>query len=281
MAVEISEITQCPSNDLITGAWVDYPHTGPVGGHAFQVYGWVVSKAPVAEVEFVHEGIVVACCELDVSRHDVAEAYGSSSQVGFSKAIETVGLAPDFTVGVRVVSQDGRRDVIAEIRGTQQLTSAFTPSDEDQQHPVVGSDAFQRMFHLHIPKTAGSSVNAFMEDCLGERACASHIEGQPEWMFGTVPDTIFKDKVFLSGHVELRYLRQKLNLRNTLVTTVLRDPIDQIISHIAWYRRLADPDNKKRFYEHATSMQNLATCLARAGSWIPSATEEMGQRLIA
>jgi hypothetical protein len=128
MAVEISGVTLCPSDDLITAACLDYPRTGPVDRYAFEVNGWVVSKAPVAEVEFVHEQSVVACCELTVSRPDVAVMYGSSSQVGFWKAIGTAGLEPAFTVGVRVVFQDGRRREIAEIRGKQQLTSAFIPS---------------------------------------------------------------------------------------------------------------------------------------------------------
>jgi hypothetical protein len=70
-AVEIFGVTLCPSNDLITAAWLDHPRTGPVDGYAFEVYGWVVSKAPVAEVEFVHERSVVARCELTVSRPDV------------------------------------------------------------------------------------------------------------------------------------------------------------------------------------------------------------------
>ena len=110
MAVEISGVTLCPGDDLITGAYLDYPRTGPVDGYAFEVFGWVVGKAPVAEVEFVHDGSVVACCELTVSRPDVARKYGSSSsQVGFWKAIGTVGLPPDFTIRVRVVFQDGRR----------------------------------------------------------------------------------------------------------------------------------------------------------------------------
>ena len=108
-AVEISGVTLCPSNDLITAAWLDYPRTGPVDGYAFEVFGWVVSKAPIAEVEFVHEQSVVASCELTVSRPDVASVYGSSSPVGFWKAIGTVGLAPAFTIEVRVVFQDGRR----------------------------------------------------------------------------------------------------------------------------------------------------------------------------
>jgi FkbH-like protein len=133
MAVEISEVTLRPSNDLITAASLRDPRTGPVDGYAFEVFGWVVSKAPVAEVEFIHEGSVVARCELTVSRPDVAEVYGSSSQVGFSKAIGTVGLASDFTIEVRVVSQDGRRDVIAEIRGTQQIdTSTYLFPNELQ-----------------------------------------------------------------------------------------------------------------------------------------------------
>ncbi len=128
MAVEISGVTLRPSDDLITAAWLDYPRTGRVDGYAFEVFGWVVSTAPVAEVEFVHEGSVIACCELKVQRPDVARKFGSSSRVGFRKAIGTVGLAPAFTIGVRVVFQDGRRREIAEIRGTQQLISAFTPS---------------------------------------------------------------------------------------------------------------------------------------------------------
>jgi hypothetical protein len=128
MAVEISGVTLRPRNDLITAACLDYPVTGPVDGYAFEVSGWVVGKEPVAEVEFIHEGSVVARCELTVSRPDVAKVYDSSSPVGFWKAIGTVGLAPDFTIGVRAVFEDGRRRVIAEIHGTQQLASAFTPS---------------------------------------------------------------------------------------------------------------------------------------------------------
>ena len=44
---------------------------------------------------------------------------GRDRQVGFRKSIGTVGLTPAFTIGVRVVFQDGRRREIAEIRGKQ------------------------------------------------------------------------------------------------------------------------------------------------------------------
>ena len=152
MAVEISGVGVRPSNDRITAACIDSPRTGPVDGCAFEVVGWVVSKAPVAELEFVHEGSVVARCQLTVSRPDVAELYGCSSQLGFWTAVGTVGFAPTFTLGVRVVFMDGRRDLIAEIRGTQQLTSTFTPS----MQPIMitspgrsGSTLLMRMLAEH------------------------------------------------------------------------------------------------------------------------------------
>jgi hypothetical protein len=152
MAVEISGITMPPSDDLITAASLDHPRTGPVDGYAFQIFGWVVSKAPVAEVEFVYGGRLVACCKLNVSRPDVAAVHGGSSQVGFWKAIGTVGLPSDFTIGVRVVFQDGRRREIAQIRGTQRLTSALTPS----MQPIIvtspgrsGSTLLIRMLAEH------------------------------------------------------------------------------------------------------------------------------------
>ena len=151
-AVEISGVTPCPGDDPITAAWLDFPRTGPVDGYAFEVFGWVVSKAPVAEVQFIHEQSVVASCELTVPRPDVATVYGGSSSVGFWKAIGTVGLAPAFTIEVWVVFQDGRRREIAEIHGTQQLTSAFTPS----MQPIMvnslgrsGSTLLMRMLAEH------------------------------------------------------------------------------------------------------------------------------------
>jgi hypothetical protein len=79
---------------------------------------------------------------LTCERPDVDRVYGSSSPVGFWKAIGTVGLQqPAFTVGVRVVIQDGRRALIAQIRGTQQLTSAFTPLCSQSWLPIPADRA--------------------------------------------------------------------------------------------------------------------------------------------
>ena len=163
MGVEISGVTLRPGDDLITGAWLDCPKAGPVAGYAFEVSGWVVSKAPVAEVEFVHEQNVVTRCKLTLARPDVATMYGSSSQVGFSKAIGTVGLAPAFTLEVRVVFQDGRRHVIAEIRGNQQPTSTATPSTQFHE-PAYQESGRGRLVQRYLNLLEASLTGMLFED---------------------------------------------------------------------------------------------------------------------
>jgi hypothetical protein len=81
MAVERSGIIMCPDDGLITGVWLDTPRTDPIDRHVFDMSGWVASRAPVARLELVH---------------------GNSSQVGFGKAIGTVGVAPTFTVAASI-----------------------------------------------------------------------------------------------------------------------------------------------------------------------------------
>jgi hypothetical protein len=152
MGLEISGVYLFPNDDLISGAFLDYPRPGPVGAYVFDAYGWVVSKEPVAEVEFVHQGIVIERCTLEVPRPDVAGKFGSSPRVGFWKAIGTIGLPTTFTIGVAIVLQDGRRRGIAEIRGTQQLASTFVPG----MQPITvtspgrsGSTLLMRMLAEH------------------------------------------------------------------------------------------------------------------------------------
>ena len=225
-----------------------------------KIRGWAYLEDTPLTLHVVVGGYEVAVASCEIYREDVVHYFGDiKTQLSFRKTDGHVGFDVELPVTVR--------------RG-QKVELRFTDSSGMVRavHSLSfgGSDAFQRMFLIHIPKTAGSSVNAFMEDCLGQCACASHIEGNPEWefspssttltTFGTSPD--IENYVFLSGHVPLYELRQKLMLRNTLVSTVLRDPIDQIVAHIAWIRSLADPDEKERFYQHDAEIQHIATCLA-------------------
>ena len=97
----------------------------------------------------------------------------------------------------------------------------------------------EKTIAIHIPKTAGSSVNKLFENTYGAVNCACHIE-----QYRTKPDvqSIYKDlltnKKFLSGH--LSYWAFKLYFpiddQNISIITFLRDPLFQLVSHIKWIK---------------------------------------------
>lgn len=202
MEVEISGVTLRPRSDPITAAALEYPRRGPVDGGAFQVFGWVVSTAPVASLEFVHEQSVVARCELTLPRPDVDSVYGSSSPVGFWKAIGTAGLAPAFTIEVRVVFRDGRRDVIAEIHGTQQLAPNFI-SAMPLQEPAYERSGRGRFVQRYLNLLEASLTGMLFEDAPSDHWSGGKFDPNNRFLGRDWPSLSFS----MIGSVRMRNLR--------------------------------------------------------------------------
>ena len=86
---------------------------------------------------------------------------------------------------------------------------------------------------IHIPKTAGSTVNAYLErsGALGE----SHVEAWIENDATTSEKLLNLD--WVSGHVPFSHMRARLaknTARNLRFFTLVRDPIKQLMSHYNW-----------------------------------------------
>jgi len=78
-----------------------------------------------------------------------------------------------------------------------------------------------RIAFMHIPKTAGVSIiDAFMER-LGAEACHTFSP--------TIADEDFSDKRFVAGHVYIGDIT-----RNAFLFTFLREPVNQLASHLMW-----------------------------------------------
>lgn len=100
----------------------------------------------------------------------------------------------------------------------------------DVPHPSPHRIAF-----MHIPTTAGVSVNASFVERLGPEKCTLFSD--------VISDSTFKNQTFVSGHVYLGNITQ-----NAFVFTFLRDPFKQIASSLMWVEHLNMPD-----YEHELS----------------------------
>ena len=113
----------------------------------------------------------------------------------------------------------------------------------------------RKIFFIHIPKAAGSSVNECISSAV-DGPYYTHIEGLRErW------DEI-KNAKFLSGHVRYEDYERSFSHNDYVVVAFLREPLSHIKSHINWVRRLTEPELIAKRENHTGIVQKIADELA-------------------
>lgn len=118
-----------------------------------------------------------------------------------------------------------------------------------------------RLFFMHIAKTAGTSVKRYFVDTEGAQHCALTLEIDQRWQEGVVPFELRSMRV-LAGHVRYQAFVRRMDYWRYVLATVLRPPLLHVISHIAHVRRLADPGQEHRLAQASAPVQGLAHKLA-------------------
>jgi hypothetical protein len=118
------------------------------------------------------------------------------------------------------------------------------------------------IFYLHIPKTAGSSMNRFLINQFEEDETLLHIESRNIFKNQDTLDNADTYKL-LSGHVSFPQMINKMDVVNTRQTiATFRLPLAHVISHISWVRKLAEPAEHGRLQKHNMTIQKTAAKLA-------------------
>jgi hypothetical protein len=119
-----------------------------------------------------------------------------------------------------------------------------------------------KILYIHIAKTGGSSVNEFISSHFSPEEVFVHVESSPGWY----KNILNKERVFISGHIYYPVFKELLgSLDGYLKVVTLRNPIQHVISHLAWVRHLSDPEGKARFRfdSHPKPVQEMSLKLAK------------------
>ena len=107
----------------------------------------------------------------------------------------------------------------------------------DARPLIFAPEGARPIFFLHIPKTSGSSTNAFLRALYGKGAVVEHVEYQ-------LPDLLAGRRVAIrapcvSGHVPLWAWRLYRGAEHYACVTILRDPWARLVSHVNWVAKYA------------------------------------------
>ncbi|MEZ4720858.1 MAG: hypothetical protein R2813_03155 [Flavobacteriales bacterium] len=112
----------------------------------------------------------------------------------------------------------------------------------------------RRIFFMHIAKTGGTTINEWMGSYYGEERIRPHIEGSRLF---SEPE-LLEQYDFVSGHVRVQRFEQLAGANELLKTTLLRDPIEHLASHLAWVKRVGEDPTSRFFKSHSEEVKQLA-----------------------
>ncbi|RWB74615.1 MAG: hypothetical protein EOQ50_15010 [Mesorhizobium sp.] len=97
---------------------------------------------------------------------------------------------------------------------------------------------YDKVFFLHIPKTAGTSFNSMFRPLFSSDRYFDHMESRPE-LFKSLQSDGFP--FFISGHLNFEFARSLIERKDVFTITILREPISQLISHLKWVKYVGSP----------------------------------------
>tara|TARA_R110000850_G_scaffold236880_1_gene361664 strand:- start:248 stop:997 length:750 start_codon:yes stop_codon:yes gene_type:complete len=108
-----------------------------------------------------------------------------------------------------------------------------------------------KILYIHVPKTAGSSINKYFSNNL--KSHRFHIEG-----INGLNKDICESYEFISGHLPYNVIDKMLPLEEWITLISFREPVSYVISHLSWVRQLADQGEEERFNAHPKPFQRIA-----------------------
>ncbi len=131
------------------------------------------------------------------------------------------------------------------------------------QIPTTGLTKHQfqhlpNILFMHIPKTAGTSFNAFMRMHIPPSKIKIHLESHPSKEY----PGLHRSHSYLAGHLTLEKLKTSFDLSGFDCFCILRSPDAHLHSHLNWLKGVAVHGNSEFFRQHNPVIQKLARKIA-------------------
>ncbi len=117
----------------------------------------------------------------------------------------------------------------------------------------AGASSYRGVLFLHIPKTAGSAISDAFCFTFEHFIRDAHLPGSP-WRDVVAGDEGF----FISGHFSFSDVADVVERPDVFSFTVLRDPLEQVVSNIKWVKAYGDPERADKLSELSPSIAEVA-----------------------
>jgi hypothetical protein len=115
----------------------------------------------------------------------------------------------------------------------------------------------KKTFFIHVGKTAGSSFNKFLRSYFsGEEHCERYRVNGKSGQLQSLSH--LKTLNYVSGHLKLTEFLKNFDREQYFLTTILRHPVDQTISHLNWIIFISENVDSAFFENHPKFIKDMS-----------------------
>jgi hypothetical protein len=226
--------------------------------------GWCfhrIFRNTPARISFRVDNKLVGETECSLMREDLQDQnLHPTGLCGFECIFdESFDIGPEQLMTVHI---NNSRVPISRIPGNQVL-NVFKP----ERNPL---------FFMHIPKTAGTSFNNYIRQYFGFGKSHTHIQTTPL----QEQQSMARESDFLSGHITFEHIDTiYIDRPNIDRHTIVRDPLKQLHSHIAWVKGIALDQGSEFFKKHNALVQKMGQDLFQTNLSEPGNLKQLVENL--
>jgi hypothetical protein len=153
------------------------------------------------------------------------------------------------------------------------LSSVLASYKHNEVAQVSGKETSPLVF-MHIPKTAGTSFNAYARQFFPTGKAITHIEELPEDQ-----NDFIRTHTYIAGHLPLGKLTRLCPPEQYTYYTILRDPMKQLHSHLNWVKGIGTDPFSGFYKKHPPVIQQLAARLNKNAGKIQDTLHSFVQNL--
>ncbi|MBK1623183.1 hypothetical protein [Afifella marina] len=142
------------------------------------------------------------------------------------------------------------------MRKLQDLKNALPLSRSDVKNRQ--KKTIDKIFFLHIPKTAGSAFNLAFQQAVPAGRHFEHMESQRELFYSIISDG---KPFYASGHFPFSRVRELVMRPDVFTITIFREPLKQLLSHLKWVKAYGRPDGEARRHLIPENIAELSLAL--------------------
>lgn len=221
--------------------------------------GWVCHRlTPQKNITLlIKEGDkVLGECRANLLREDVKnQNLHPTGHCGFSFALPTSYTNSTQKGALSLIVKESKTllDTIAPNMQGQVLQPKRRFWNRFRQRPGAKRKN-NKVFFMHIPKTAGTSFNSFARSLYNSEEILTHIEAYDHSTFPQIAENY----QFISGHLRMDSVHKYFNNTNFLLYTLVREPYAQLHSHLNWLRGIGSNPESDFYKAHHGLFKGLS-----------------------